>query len=108
LHALHAKVSAIKVPLLITCTACHKEFRHEVVGTALPDYFECPKCGAKPYNIRPLGNMATKLLIERANQELTSCDVTLSILLSAIAVEAEMAYLFFKWKGIGSGKVLGN
>jgi hypothetical protein len=52
--------------------------------------------------------MATKLLIERANQELTSCDVTLSILLSAIAVEAEMAYLFFKWKGIGSGEVLGN
>jgi len=28
--------------------------------------------------------------------------------LSATAIEAEMAYLFFKWKGLDSGKFLGN
>lgn len=56
----------------------------------------------------PLGNVVTKLLMERAKQELANGDMTLSILLSAVAVETEMAHLFFKWKGIDSGKVLAN
>jgi hypothetical protein len=56
----------------------------------------------------PLGNVVALLLIERARQELAQDDISLAILLSAIAVESEMAYLFFKWKGIDSGKVLGN
>jgi hypothetical protein len=42
------------------------------------------------------------LLIERAKHELTHNDVTMCILLSALAVEAQMAYLFFKWRGLDS------
>ena len=45
----------------------------------------------------------TMLLMERAKQELAHNDFTVSTLLSAVAVEAEMAYLFLKWKAIGSG-----
>ncbi len=45
------------------------------------------------------------LLMERAKQELAHNDFTISTLLSAIAFESEMAYLFFKWKGIDSGKL---
>jgi hypothetical protein len=46
--------------------------------------------------------------VERAKQELANADVTLTILLSAVAVEAETAHLFLKWRGIDSGKILGN
>jgi hypothetical protein len=56
----------------------------------------------------PLGNVATKLLMERAKQEFANDDMTISMLLSAVAVETEMAHLFFKWRGIDSGKVLAN
>ena len=38
--------------------------------------------------------------MHRAKQELESKDVTLAIILSAVAVEGQMAYLFFKWKKI--------
>ncbi len=41
----------------------------------------------------------------RAKHELEHNDVTISTLLSAVAVEAEMAYLFFKWREIDSGKL---
>ncbi len=50
----------------------------------------------------PLGNVVTKLLMERAKQELANGDMTIAILLSAVAVEAEMAYLFLKWKKVDS------
>lgn len=98
----------MKVPIPITCPACGEKFSLDVTGGNLPKYSACPKCGAQPYNMWPLGNVVTKLLMERAKQELANGDITLSILLSAVAVEGEMAYLFFKWKGIGSGKVLAD
>jgi hypothetical protein len=56
----------------------------------------------------PLRNIVSLLLIERAKQELINGDVTLAILLSAVAVETETAHLFVKWRGIDSGKLLGN
>lgn len=56
----------------------------------------------------PLGNIVTMLLMERARQELLRGDITIATLLSAVAVEAEMAYLFFKWKAIDSQKVPPN
>lgn len=45
------------------------------------------------------------LLMERARHELAHSDVTISTLLSAVAVEAQMSYLFLKWKAIDSGKL---
>ena len=58
--------------------------------------------------LAPLGDVATRLLILRGQQELASGDVTFAILLSVIAVERHMSFLFFKWKGIDSGNYLAN
>lgn len=44
----------------------------------------------------------TSLLMHRAQQELGNKDVTLAIILSAVAVEGQMAYLFFKWRKVDS------
>lgn len=98
----------MKVPVPITCPACGERFSLEVIGSNLPKYSLCPKCGARPYNNWPLRNIVTLLLLERARQELADRDVTLAILLSAVAAGTETAHLFVKWRGIDSGKVLGN
>jgi hypothetical protein len=71
----------------------------------LPNHAKCPDCGVTIPLIAPLGNIATMLLMARAERELSHNDATVSTLLGAAAVEAEMAYLFFKWKGIDSGKL---
>src|ERR1700722_9071230 len=59
-------------------------------------------CGAQSRNLWPLGNAVTILLRERPKQELADGDVTIAILLSSMAVEGEMAFLFFKWMSIDS------
>lgn len=98
----------MKLSIPIVCPACGDRFALDVSGGKLPDYSQCPKCGARPYNNWPLRNIVTVLLMERAKQELADGDVTLAILLSAVAVEAETAHLFLKWRGIDSGKLLGD
>lgn len=93
----------MKSSMTIPCH-CGKQIPLEISGSRLPDYAKCPDCGASIYLIEPLGNIVTMLLMERAKQELVHNDTTVSILLSAVAVEAEMAYLFLKWKAIDSRK----
>ena len=92
----------MKSPITVPC-ACGKQIPLEISGSQLPEYAKCPFCGAMIYLISPVGNIVTMLLMERAKQELAHNDFTVSTLLSAVAVEAEMAYLFLKWKAIGSG-----
>jgi len=87
---------------------CGERFTLEILGSVPPNYAQCPNSHSSGYVFKPLGNLVTKLLMERARQDLKNGDTTVAILLSAIAVEGEMAYLFFKWKGIDSGKYLGN
>lgn len=94
----------MKSSITIPC-ACGKQMSLGISGSALPEEAVCASCGRTTYLIAPLGNVPTMLLMERAKYELAQNDVTISILLSALAVEAEMAYLFFKWKGIDSGKL---
>jgi hypothetical protein len=96
----------MKVPLPVICPACNEKFALDVLGSKLPQYTKCPKCGAQSRNLWPLGNAVSKLLMERAKQELANGDVTITILLSAMAVEGEMAFLFFKWTGIDERKLL--
>jgi hypothetical protein len=45
-----------------------------------------------------LGDTVTDLVINRAGVELENDDITLAIVLSAMAVEGEMSWLFFHWK----------
>jgi hypothetical protein len=94
----------MRVPLPVTCPACKEQFALDVRGSGLPEYTKCPRCGAQSRNLWPLGNAVTILLMERAKQELAGGDVTIAILLSSMAVEGEMAFLFFKWKGIDAAK----
>ncbi len=95
----------MKVPLPVTCLACKETFVLDVRGSDLPEYTKCPKCGAQSRNLWPLGNAVTILLMERAKQELADGDVTITILVSSMAVEGEMAFLYFKWKGIDENKL---
>lgn len=95
----------MKVPLPVTCPACKNQFALDVRGSDLPEYTKCPKCGAQSRNLWPLGNAVTILLMERAKQELAGGDITVAILLSSMAVEGEMAFLFFKWMSIDAEKL---
>jgi hypothetical protein len=104
-HPLHIILLSMKVPLPITCRDCGEKFELDVLGSDLPEYTRCPKCGRQRPNLWPLGNAVTILLMERAKQELAAGDVTIAILLSAMAVEGEMAFLFFKWKGLDVRKL---
>jgi hypothetical protein len=94
----------MKSTITIPCP-CGKPIPLEIFGSSLPKDAKCQACGVTIHLMDPLGNIVTMLLMERARQELLSGDITIATLLAAVAVEAEMAYLFFKWKGIGSQKV---
>jgi hypothetical protein len=94
----------MKSPGTVPCS-CGKQIALEIIGTELPDHASCPDCGAIIHLIAPLGNTATMLLMARARQELVHNDITICTLLSAVAAEAEMAYLFFKWKAIDAKKL---
>lgn len=92
----------MKNSLPVICPSCGDQFPQETTGSQLPEYADCPECHARIYNISPLGNFVTSLLMHRAQQELGNKDVTLAIILSAVAVEGQMAYLFFKWRKVDS------
>jgi hypothetical protein len=94
----------MKSPMPLQC-GCGEKFALEIVGSIPPEHAQCPKCHSSGYVFKPLGNLVTKLLMERAKQELVHNDITICTLLSAVAVEAEMAYLFFKWKAIDAKKL---
>jgi hypothetical protein len=94
----------MRSPISVPCS-CGKQISLQLVGSQLPEYAHCPSCQASIYLVAPLGNIVTTLIMERAKQELANEDTTIAILLSAMAVEGEMAYLFFKWKEIDSGKL---
>jgi hypothetical protein len=94
----------MKSSITIPCS-CGKQLPLEFTGSELPRYAKCISCGAAIHLFAPLGSIATLLLIERARRELSNEDVTMAVLLGAMSVEAEMSYLFLKWKGIDSGKL---
>ena len=90
----------MKNSIPVVCPSCKKQFTQGIIGSQLPDYADCPKCHARIYNVSPLGSFVTSLLMHRAQQELDNNDITLAIILSAVAVEGQMTYLFFKWKKV--------
>lgn len=94
----------MRSPISVPCS-CGQQISLQIVGSHLPEYARCPNCQAPIYLVAPLGNIVTGRIMERAKQELANEDTTIAILLSAMAVEGEMAYLFFKWKEIESGKL---
>lgn len=86
------------VPLIC---GCGEPFLAEATGTALPKIKRCPRCGSPLFFTDPLGNVVGLRILSRAHSELIDQeDFTLTIILSAMAVECEMSRLFIHWKGM--------
>jgi len=89
----------MKTSITFQC-GCGEPLKADATGTALPEDAHCPKCGRAQWFVPPLGNVVGLLVLGRAHSELTNGDFTLTIILSAMAVECEMSRLFIKWKGL--------
>jgi hypothetical protein len=64
-----------------------------------PDTAQCKK-GHTLHLVAPLGNLAAMAILGRAAMEMREGDWTLAIVLSATAIESQMAYAFMKWKKV--------
>lgn len=71
-----------------------------VNGTQLPKDAQCPNCRKTIWLVEPLGNIVGMAIMRRAATELASGDSTLTIVLAAMAVESQLAYLFMKWNRV--------
>lgn len=86
----------MKFSIPVSCPRCGNPITVEAVGAQeLPDA-KCTACGAVLYSAD--SSTVSMRVLHRAQQEVESGDFTLSIVLSAMAVECEIARLFFKWK----------
>jgi hypothetical protein len=72
----------------------------QTVGTGDVKDKTCSACGIVFWFVNPLGNFVGLRILSRAAAEIESEDYTLSIILSAMAVECELARLFMKWKEV--------
>jgi hypothetical protein len=89
----------VKFSIPVTCDDCG-EFLVDVNGTQLPKDAQCPKCGRTIWLVEPLGNIVGMAIMRRAATEFASGDSTLTIVLAAMAVESQLAYLFMKWNRV--------
>jgi hypothetical protein len=89
----------VKFSIAITCDDCG-EFIVDVSGTQLPKDARCPKCSKTIWLVEPVGNIVGMAIMHRAAIELAGGDSTLTIVLAAMAVESQLAYLFMKWNRV--------
>lgn len=89
----------MKFSFPVTC-ACCGTFLVEVTGNQFPKDAHCPKCKATIWLVEPLGNVVGMTILSRAAAERKNGDWTLTIVLSAMAVECQLAYLFMRWNRI--------
>jgi hypothetical protein len=93
----------MKYAFPVPCQQCGEIFLVNVNGEDIPDYAHCPACEASIYLIAPLGNVVGMAILARASSEFKGKDWTLTIVLSAMAVECQLAWLFTKWNRIMLG-----
>jgi len=79
---------------------CGETFTVHVTGIEFPEDAKCPKCNSTIWLVPPLGNLVGMAILGRANAEVQGGDWTIAIVLSAMAVECDMAYLFMKWNRV--------
>jgi hypothetical protein len=89
----------MKTTIPITC-GCGHAMTFEVSGTDDPKDTQCPKCDVALWFVKPLGDFVGQRILSRGYVELKDEDFTLVIVLSAMAVECELARLFIKWNEI--------
>ena len=90
----------MKWSVIVTCQQCGESSTHESSGTKELKDAQCPKCGTPFWFVKPLGDFVGMTIFNRAWAELQRQDFTLVVVLSAMAVECNLAYLFSKWKEI--------
>src|SRR5258708_28796058 len=85
----------MKFSLPVACR-CGNTFPVNVTGTQFPEDAQCPKCHSTIWLVEPLGNVVGMAILGRAATEVQGKDWTMAIVLGAMAVECDMAYLFMK------------
>ncbi len=86
----------MKFPMVVTCPACKKPLIVETEGSKPYPNPHC-ECGAAIYLLQSDMRVSRRAFC-RAEVELSEGDFSLAIVLSAMAVESELAFLFSKWK----------
>ena len=79
---------------------CGETFSVYVTGIEFPEDAKCPKCDSTIWLVPPLGNLVGMAILGRAHAEVQGGDWIIAIVLSAMAVECDMAYLFMKWNRV--------
>jgi len=89
----------MKFTFPVYCSPCEEWFLQAASGANLPKNAQCAK-GHTIYLMAPLGNLAGMAVLGRAATELKEQDWTLAIVLSAMGIECQLAYLFMKWNKV--------
>ncbi len=86
-------------PVSVLCQ-CGYQLVVETTGTKPLKDTECPNCHTPIWFVAPLADVVGVRIMNRAWAELAKEDFTLTIVLSAMAIECELARQYGKWKGI--------
>lgn len=86
----------MKFPMVVTCPSCKKRLVVEAEGSKPYPNPRC-ECGATIYLLQSDMRVSRRVFC-RAEVELSDEDLSLAIILSAMAVECELAFLCSKWK----------
>lgn len=89
----------MKSAISVTCQ-CGELITVQSTGTKALKDTQCHSCKAPIWFVAPLGNEVGLRIMNRAWNELQQEDFTLTIVLSAMAVECELAYFYIKWKAL--------
>lgn len=89
----------MKSAISVTCQ-CGTLITVQTTGTKAFKDTQCPSCKNPIWFVSPYGNEVGQRIGNRAWNELQQEDFTLSIILSAMAVECELAYFYIKWRAL--------
>jgi hypothetical protein len=88
----------MKFPMLVPCSRCGNQMTVETTGDERYPDVQCGICQL-PIWITDAGTVSSRVFC-RAEVELGKEDWSLAIILSAMSVECELAYLYSKWKAL--------
>jgi hypothetical protein len=89
----------MKIPIPVVCPYCGCDFSSLGYGEKRIPPAHCPACGKTILILDPLSiSVVADRLLFRSRSEVDSGDPTVSIICSAVAVEAALTQVFVKWK----------